>query len=658
MTIVYSGNPLNGTAGNDFLIDFPTNAPNNTLSGLAGNDVLIADQDYFFSTAGNSIGTAEDLTATNFPWSTAANSEIASSTGTPHATAVYSATVAGQAYYSVAVLAGQTITLDTDFSFAGTDTFIELLAPGGATVVASSDDNSSDVGSITNRDSLLTYTFLSSGTFLIRVREFGGDGNFEVGDGFVLNVSLTGHAVTNAEPVFGNDILIGGTGIDYMSGQAGTDTFQFAAGDVVSGEYYNGGSGIDTLQASAGSNYNHDFSQSTVLSIEKVTYFDPGIGGTATIRFGAAQVGAGLASNAAIAFTGFGDVTDTLAFTMGSATSISLSNLIFTGVGGTDRVVIDGDVSSETMVGSTIRDVMNGGDGDDMLIGGLGADTMNGGTGLDTFFVDNAADVVNEIAGGGALDKVFTTVSYTLVAGVDVELMQTTNAALTTAINLVGNAVSQTLIGNAGANNLIGGGGNDTLRGLGGNDNYFVDSQSDIIEEVGGGGALDRVYTTATYVLSADDNIEFMATTNAALTTAINLAGNALNQTIVGNAGSNVIYGGLGNDNLQGLGGADFFVFNTAPGAGNIDTLDFTVADTIRMENSVYTGLTGIGALTADQFVSNTSGLATTATQHIIYESDTGNLSYDSNGNAAGGSVVFAHLAAGLAVTSADFFIV
>jgi hypothetical protein len=84
MTIVYSGNPLNGTAGIDFLIDFPTNAPNNTLSGLAGNDVLIADQDYFFSTAGNSIGTAEDLTATNFPWSTAANSEIASSTGTPH----------------------------------------------------------------------------------------------------------------------------------------------------------------------------------------------------------------------------------------------------------------------------------------------------------------------------------------------------------------------------------------------------------------------------------------------------------------------------------------------------------------------------------------------------------------------------------------------
>jgi Ca2+-binding RTX toxin-like protein len=310
------------------------------------------------------------------------------------------------------------------------------------------------------------------------------------------------------------------------------------------------------------------------------------------------------------------------------------------------------------LFGGAGNDYLDGGAGNDYLNGGTGDDIMVGGVGNDVFRVDSALDAVLEGGGGGTFDVVETSVTYALAAGADIELMQTTSEAGSGAINLIGNAVSQTLIGNAGVNNLVGGGGNDVLRGLGGNDNYFVDSQSDVIDEIGGGGLLDRVYTTTTYVLAADDNIEFIATTNNALTTAINLAGNAVSQTIVGNAGSNVIYGGLGNDNLQGLAGADFFVFDTAPGAGNVDTLDFTVADTIRMENSVYTGLAGTGALTADQFTANTTGLATGANHHIIYETDTGKLYYDSNGSAAGGSVMFAQLSAGLALTSADFFIV
>ena len=42
--------------------------------------------------------------------------------------------------------------------------------------------------------------------------------------------------------------------------------------------------------------------------------------------------------------------------------------------------------------------------------------------------------------------------------------------------------------------------------------------------------------------------------------------------------------------------------------------------------------------LTAGQFVRNGSGLAQDANDRIVYETDTGRLSYDSNGNAAGGS--------------------
>ncbi|PZV36654.1 hypothetical protein B5V02_20865 [Mesorhizobium kowhaii] len=67
--------------------------------------------------------------------------------------------------------------------------------------------------------------------------------------------------------------------------------------------------------------------------------------------------------------------------------------------------------------------------------------------------------------------------------------------------------------------------------------------------------------------------------------------------------------------------------------------------------------LGGNGTLTADQFVKNTTGLAGDGTDHIIYETDTGWLYYDSNGNAAGGSTHFATLAANLALTNADFVV-
>ena len=62
-------------------------------------------------------------------------------------------------------------------------------------------------------------------------------------------------------------------------------------------------------------------------------------------------------------------------------------------------------------------------------------------------------------------------------------------------------------------------------------------------------------------------------------------------------------------------------------------------------------------SLTAAQFVANTAGTAQDASDRIVYETDTGKLFYDSNGNAAGGETQFAQLAAGLALTNNDFLI-
>ena len=76
------------------------------------------------------------------------------------------------------------------------------------------------------------------------------------------------------------------------------------------------------------------------------------------------------------------------------------------------------------------------------------------------------------------------------------------------------------------------------------------------------------------------------------------------------------------------------------------------------LENAIFTTIVGTGVLTVAQFVANVSGTAQDADDRIVYETDTGKLFFDSDGNAAGGATQFAQLAVGLALTNADFLIV
>ena len=70
----------------------------------------------------------------------------------------------------------------------------------------------------------------------------------------------------------------------------------------------------------------------------------------------------------------------------------------------------------------------------------------------------------------------------------------------------------------------------------------------------------------------------------------------------------------------------------------------------------MFTALTALGRLTADAF--HIGAAAADAEDRIIYNSATGALSYDANGTGAGGSIQFAKLTAGLALTNADFVVV
>lgn len=137
------------------------------------------------------------------------------------------------------------------------------------------------------------------------------------------------------------------------------------------------------------------------------------------------------------------------------------------------------------------------------------------------------------------------------------------------------------------------------------------------------------------------------------------LHGQGGNDRLEGGSGNDTLYGGAGLDQLLGGSGYDSFVFNTAlDAAGNVDQIsDFsTVYDTIRLENAVFTALTGTGTLAGSAFHAGTA--AHDATDRIIYDATNGALSYDPDGTGAAAAIKFAQLSGGTAVNSSDFVII
>jgi VCBS repeat-containing protein len=326
---------------------------------------------------------------------------------------------------------------------------------------------------------------------------------------------------------------------------------------------------------------------------------------------------------------------------------------------GLSLINLTGNEFGNSIRGNAAANTLTGAAGNDVFDGGLGADNMNGGTGDDQFYVDNILDAVLEAVGQGN-DRIFSSVSYTLAAGQEVEILSTKNVTGLDPINLTGNSFGQFLQGNAGANILNGGGGIDSMAGLSGNDGYFVDIAGDIVTEAVGGGASDRVFASVSYALGAGQEIEILTSTNTAGAGSISLSGNTFAQIIHGNEGTNFLNGGFGNDKLSGFGGADTFVFNTTLNAlNNVDTItDFNVAaDTIRLENGIFAQLAATGTLALNLFKNINLGVQD-GDDVILYNDTTGALIYDSNGLGLGGQTQFATLTGSPTVTNLDFVVI
>lgn len=323
---------------------------------------------------------------------------------------------------------------------------------------------------------------------------------------------------------------------------------------------------------------------------------------------------------------------------------IDLRSGAFSSVAGlTNNIAIAQGTMIETAIGGSGHDTIVGNNAANLLDGGGRADFLFGLKGDDTYIVDTRADRVYERTHQG-YDEVLTSVSYTLGAGQSVELLAAQDATATDPLKLVGNEHSQTLRGNAGDNVLNGGGGYDKLYGGAGNDFYIVHNHKDQVFETGMGR--DTVVAFSTYELASGQAIEVLKLGVATGTTALNLTGNEVANIVRGNSGSNVLDGGLGSDVLRGLDGSDTFVFSTALGSGNVDRItDFaTGKDVIHLDHAIFTAL-DYGSLTESAFKDlSVPNAKLDADDRVLYDHDTGVLSYDADGSGAGHAVRFAVL--------------
>jgi len=473
----------------------------------------------------------------------------------------------------------------------------------------------------------------------------------------------------------GNDTLIGGTGndtlnglggADWMIGKQGNDTyFVDNAGDVVE-ELAN--EGRDTVYSGVSYVLGADQHVEVISTSSHAATSAINLTGNILVNTLAGNAGANVLNGGGGADFMHGyagndiyyvdHALDKMFESAGAGTDMVYTSVSYTLAAGQHvenlSTISHGATNAINLTGNSFNNTLIGNAGANILNGGGGNDTLQGLGGNDTYYVDSA-DLVIEAAAGGS-DVIYTSVSYALGAGVHVEALSTANTGATTAINLTGNSFNNHLVGNAGANILNGGGGNDTLQGLGGNDTYFINVASVQVLEGAGGGA-DLVYSSVSYTLGAAAQVETLSTVSHGAVNAINLTGNAFNNTIIGNAGANVLDGKGGNDTLQALGGADTFAFTTALGAGNVDLiLNYSVADdTIWLDDAVFTGL-GLGALNANAFV--TGPAAADADDRIIYNSATGALLFDADGNGAGGAIQFASIGTGLSLTAGDFAVI
>jgi len=542
---------LNGDAGNDTLSG---GNGNDILKGGIGNDIMYGDagsDTYVFN-----LGSGEDTVSNSNP-SSIPHNDIVKLDGLNPTDVTF-----------------KRDWFDLVISINGTTDKLKVANYFYETLSGSQYQNNNAVDTIQFANgSTLNYSQVKA----MFVNQTGTEANDVILGFESLNDVITGlGGDDNLSGLNGNDTLFGGNGNDTLSGGYGNDVLDGGAGNDSLSDY----SGASTYQFGRGYGEDVIYNQ-----FDNATNVD-------TLKLGANIVATDLN------LTRKND--DLKIRIIGTTDQITVANYFISG-NQVDFITF-ADSSSWDVVTVTSKlsafsdgdDIVNGTSGDDTLNGGLGADTLIGGLGNDTYIVDNAGDVVTEVANAG-IDTVQSTVSYIL--GTNLENLTLTG---TGAIDATGNTVANVLVGNSAANTLNGGSGADNMTGGAGNDTYIVDNAGDVVIEAANSGT-DSVQSSVTHTLSTD--VENLTLTG---TSAINATGNILNNSLIGNSGNNILDGAAGADAMSGGTGNDTYnvdnagdtVTETSTTATEIDQVNASVSFTLgaNLEKLTLTGTAAINA--------------------------------------------------------------
>jgi len=260
-----------------------------------------------------------------------------------------------------------------------------------------------------------------------------------------------------------------------------------------------------------------------------------------------------------------------------------------------------GTDDDDVFYGAAGNDTLVGGNGNDDLSGGVGDDRLSGGSGDDVLYATSGNDVVDGGTGNDLIIGGDGTGNDVYKGGAGVDTATYTSAKAGIAVNLYKS------VGTAGSVNKK-------------------------IKDAAGIGS-DKLYDIENIIGGSFDDI---------------LTGSNGANTINGEAGNDSINGGLGADVLIGGTGADRFIFNTKRSTSNVDTItDFgDGADKIVFSKSLFGSLKK-GIVAGNIITGNSSELAAYAfdkNDFLIYNTETGMLSYDADGSGKAAAVAVAEV--------------
>ena len=271
----------------------------------------------------------------------------------------------------------------------------------------------------------------------------------------------------------------------------------------------------------------------------------------------------------------------------------------FTLMGDDQSNEIQSGNGDDSISGGNGNDSLNGGGGDDSLDGGVGNDTLYAGSGDDTVMGGAGHDLI--IGGDGAGNDTYNggsgidTIKYTSAkSGITVNLSASTNQAKSTLTgnsagigvdqlsgieNIIGSSYADKLTGDAASNSIAAGSGNDVIDG-------GMGAMFDVIDGGAGADTVSFASLRSTSTMGVTLNLALVQTSGSAkgytLASGLsgtdwikgieNIIGSSYADKLAGDATTNRIAAGSGNDVIDGGTGAAVDVID---GGAGTDTVSF-----------------------------------------------------------------------------------